>query len=255
MTDEVLAPVDAAATVAPVEDASSAAPLVASPVVADATVSTDTPAVEAAPVAKVSPTSLLGEGQGDKPATEADAQSPVAEEAAAEAAQAVEYQEFVLPEGVTVQDPEKMGKFTEMLGKYNAPQELGQELVDLHVATLQREMTAAAEEAIKQYKSQSEVTQREDFNRKINDSLEQTKQVFGNRFDATVQTVGSVMSYGGEYTEGFRKALNDAGLGTNPQVVGFLYKLGVALGEGSAVPAAKPVPQQPPGRAARRYQG
>lgn len=221
----------------------------ASPTVVD-------PNVSAAPVeeaAAPAPATLLGDEAVQAPAEDpgqGQASDTAEPDAALPTTAPITYAEFVLPEGVTVQDPDLMGKFTEALGKHNAPQELGQDLINMHLEQVQK----AAESAITQYREQAETAQREDFTRKINDGLEQSKQKFGNRFDATVQTAVSVLdNYGGEYGKEFRDVMNKAGLGTNPAVVGLLYKLGVALGEGSAVPAQKPVPQQVPGRAARRY--
>ena len=228
----------------------------ASPAVADAPVSKVDAAttIVDAPTKTVSPTSLLGDAEGDKPASEADASAPVVEEAAAESAPAVEYQEFVLPEGFVVKDPAVFNEVTGIFKQHGVPQELAQGLIDKHLATVQREAAAAAESAVEKYKASAETQRVQDFDRRVNDGLEASKAAFGNRFDATVKTAASVLSnYGKEYAQAFRSKLDAAGLGTDPDVVGYLYKLGVALGEGKAVPASPQTPQAPVSRSAKRY--
>lgn len=127
------------------------APIVAEPVAAtEAVVEAPVEPVVEAPRLHTDTESLL-ETLGEKPAVEPPAEEKPdilgekpegdkPEEAAPEGDKPVElepitYEAFKLPEGIEP-DKQKIGEYTEVLGKHRIPQEIGQELLDLHTNSL-----------------------------------------------------------------------------------------------------------------------
>lgn len=209
------------------------------------------PAPEAAPVAATpepEPASLLGEAGKPAPETPAPA-TPEAPVAATEPPAApVPVYEFKFPEGAEAPPAEELKPFTDLLGASRVPPEAGQQLLDLHLAEVQKYA-----ERLSQHQDNVWKETRANW---VND-LRQDPDLGGNRFQATVQVCGQLIEqFGGspEQKAELRQAFNATGMGDHPALVRFLHNIGVAMGEGRPVPASKPVPMVPR-RADRRYAG
>lgn len=249
MADEVIAPApDQAASSAPVVEAapSEAAP-VETPVVETAPVVT--PPAEAAPVVETAPaepekpaeaakpaeTLLAGDKKvEEKPAEVKPVEEKPAEIAEVEAPPPAEYEPFTLPEHVTV-DPEKMGEFTKSLSDFElltkAPheevQKLGQQLVDKHLAEMER---------YTQSLTQAWEKQKTDWKDNFLKDPE-----FTNRTDTVVNAaIDAISTYGGDakQQQEFRDLMESTGVGNHPAVIRLLSNIMVAK-------AAKPLAAPP----------
>jgi len=171
-------------------------------------------------------------------------------------------------------DPERMGQFTDLLGTSTvdlelaarsgdraavaaASQQLGQKLIDFHVAEIK---TAAERVADQQW---------EVFNRTQTEwkkAFAEDPEIGGNRIETTLAECGSIIEqFGGkvdpqtgmanpEQVAELRKVLSATGAGNHPAVIRWVHNVARALGEGRPVPAPRPAPQQM-SRAERRYRG
>ena len=211
------------------------APAVAEPVVTATPEPTPapvvtTPAVEPpAPVAKT----VLGEDPSKiAPAAEPAADATPKEEPTPsdEPAQVASYENFVLPDGVAV-EPEKLGKFTEILGEHKASQALGQQLVDLFAV----EVKAVREAALAEAESSKAALVKQ-----WGEQFEKDPEIGGNRKDTTVNAARSFISkYAGtpEQQTEFRQLMETTGLGNHPAVIRALSNANLALSEGKPLPA------------------
>jgi len=232
MTEEISNPIPEP-VVAPLVDAPS---VEATPSPAAEAPTTETPNVEApaetAPAEAPAPDTLLG---GDKKTGEekpvegeektADEANP--EEKAPEEVVAPEYEPFTLPEGVTV-DAEKMGEFTKTLGEFeltsNASheevQKLGQQMVERHVAELQRyteSLTHAWEKQKNDWK----------------DSFLKDPE-FANRTNTVLNSaIDAINIYAGDtkQQDEFRGLMESSGIGNHPAMIRLLSNIMLAKAE------------------------
>lgn len=232
-------PAPAVTPAAPVTPAATPEP-VAAPVVAEAPAEPKAPEVS---------NSLLAEAKSEEPAIDApkqEGEAPVKEEAPADTPTAPKYEAFKLPENISV-DEKDLNQFTEILGKHQATQEFGQELVDLHL----KEQTALATRLVNH---QIEVFNRQQDDRKA--EFVSDPEVGGNRQKTTLETCASVIEqYGGsaEEQKSLRAMLTFSGAGNDLRLIKLFNRIGKALGEGRQVPANKPAPQEPRSKAQSRY--
>ena len=213
-------PIAAVAAPAPVAEPAAAAPA----------------EVEAAPVAP------LVDPAAPVPEPVAEAAPPVDPAAAAEPPAPRTYEEFKLPDGFQAA-PEQISAFTSVLDKFfpdqEAAQAAGQELMDLHGASL----TAAVEA----------------MNQRQWDAFEETKagwrkeidKQFGNRRNTAVDNAKSLkhQTFGADKkaAASFEAFLETTGAGDHPAFVDFMDRQYRKSNERSAPP--RPVP--PTGQAAR----
>ncbi len=217
-----------------------------------------TPATAAPTTDAKEPGSLLSDAatapvEAEKP--KGDEAKPAADAKPAEAAPAVEiptpvYEPFTLPEGVSL-DGERVGKFTEMLGKFEVAtkadhaqvQQLGQQLVEAHIAELKR-VEQAGQEAWAKMRDEWKNTFLTD------------REMGGNRKETTLARCGAMIEqYGGsaDQVKELRTAFAMTGMGDHPALIRLLNNIGRALGEGTPVPALNPVSPVKPAKSARRY--
>lgn len=98
----------------------------------------DKPADETKPAPHTEKPTLLEATETPKPDEKAPEKPPAPVEEAKkpeEAAEAVKYEPFTLPEGVKV-DEDRIAKFTDLVGPHKLDQETAQKLVNLHTETL-----------------------------------------------------------------------------------------------------------------------
>lgn len=260
-----LAEVAAAPTVAP------SAPVAAAPPAAGA--DTAAPVVEATPV-PAEPQTLLGTVTADAPVTETTTPDPNApkteevkpadgaepnkpldgdvkpEQIAEEGSKSDEpaplptYDAFALPEGITL-DTDGIGKFTNILGEFEATtkadhaavQAHGQKLLDMHVAEVQQAVERVGE-TYRTLWDKQKVDWKDDF---LKDP-----ELGGNRQQTTIDAANKfIRMHGGseaEQTE-LRNLLEQSGLGNHKAVIRTFAKAGAAMSEGKPLAASKPPPK------------
>lgn len=240
MADEIENPITPpAASTAEVASSPSAETVVTEPV--ETTGTTDiNPEMEkstsATPIEKteeVKPETLLG---AEKKPEEVKSEEKVSEvkegETPAEVKEEIpavvpEYEAFTLPEGVSF-DAEKMGDFTKMLGEFETTakasheevQKLGQQMVDRHIAELQR-YTDSLTQA---------------WNKQKNDWKESFLKdpEFANRTDTVVNSaIDAIGIYGGDVKQQdeFRSLMESSGVGNHPAMIRLLSNIMTAKAE------------------------
>ncbi len=261
MVDQAPSNVDViASSAAPVASVSEAAPAITPSV--DSSASTSSPATEgSAPAVEAkaessAPATLLGapekpvaEVKKDEPAKPAEGEKPVAEgEATSEVAPAEiptpTYEAFKLPEGFTA-DEAKLGEFTSLLGKlelakgdHATTQEIGQALMDRHVA----EVTSVAERMKEAYQNA--------WTKQTNDWKEafiKDPEIGGNRQETTVNSaLEFIRRHGGspEQQAEFRGLMQSTGIGNHPAMIRILAKANSAMAEGKPLAASAPAMKQ-----------
>lgn len=257
MADPVIAaaePTPAPAAAAP----ALATPAVAAPVAAapaPEAASRETPAAPAE-VAAPESASLLSEARPapEAPSKDATPEKPVEEvkapdaSASAEASPPVAYEPWKLPEGVSLTEAD-VQPFNDILAATKAPQEVGQQLIDLHLA----EVTKVAERmAARQTEHWNETR------RTWVDQVRADPEIGGNRLETVLNAAGAVIEqYGGtaDQVKELRQVLALTGAGDHPALVRLFNNLGKARAtEGRPVAAMTP-PPAPQTRAQRRYAG
>jgi hypothetical protein len=266
------APAPAAAEAAPAAPAPEAAPIASEAPAAEPTLlesaSAKPPAEAAAADTKESPAPsepAAAEGEkkpeakdakadGEKkPEAEADKDAgksdPEKKEAtAAEPPAPIKYEAFTLPEGLKV-DEERLGKFTELAGKAQIPQDVAQSLVSLHAEEMQR---FAAD-----VQKQADQHQR-DVWRGLNDTwkadFRKDPEMGGNRSETTLARAKAVIEeYGGnkDQVKELLAHTSNNGMGNYPGFIRLLNNIGEALNvfEDAEIPAnpSAPKPQRGPG--------
>ena len=147
------------------------------------------------------------------------------------------YEPFNLPDGAQTIDNEKLGQFTEILGKFKAPQELGQELVNMYVAEV-KDTLARVEKVQAEAWDKQKLAWKEAF---IADP-----EIGGNRQETTVNAAREfITTYGGspEQQTEIRQMMETSGLGNHPAMIRLLSAANLALSEGKPLPARAPVSQ------------
>lgn len=227
---------------APAAEAIVARPSLLSTAKADGEAPKEPPA-EAAKVEPVKeepkPPEAVKEGEEPKP----DAPKP--EDVKAAEPEPIVYTDWVLPEGAEV-DKDKVGKFTELLGTHRAPQELGQKLVDFHMAEM-----AEATQRLQQHNWDVWNRQQDAWM----DEFRADRELGGNKELTTLSNCASVIDqYGGSPAQQaqLRQVLTDTGAGNHPLVIRLLNNVAKVLKEGSMAPAPK-APAPTASRSERRY--
>lgn len=176
--------------------------------------------------------------EDDKSAAKADPETKDA--TAAEPPAPIQYADFTLPEGTTL-DPERLGKFKEIAGTGQVRQDVAQSLINLYLEENQRMAT--------EIQKQAEQHQRDVWN-KLNDTWKtearNDPQIGGNRFDTSLSRAKAVIEEYGGSPEQVRDLLAHTthnGMGNFPGFLRLLDNIAGALNvyEDSAV-AANPNP-------------
>lgn len=209
------------------------------------------PAPESAPAA---PDTLLSEAPkdaapvdsaqqpADKPEGDAPAEEPKPSEEAPsdEPAPLPAYDDFALPEGVTL-EAEGLDAFRNVLGEFErsgqvdhaAMQALGQQLVDMHISGLQKVAQSIQESLQTQFS-----TLKSDW---LN-AVKSDPEIGGNRFDTAVEAARNfIRTHGGtdEQQAEFRQLMQESGLGNHPAMVRLLARAGLGMQEGRPLAAVK----------------
>lgn len=234
-------PAPAPATPAvPVAPAVPAAPAATPAPAAEPVKAVETPVVAADPALAES---LLGGDPEKKPLDSQEKISiaePVVPEPAAAEPPAPKYEPFTLPEGVTLNAPD-LERFTEVLGKHRAPQELGQDAINLHLEELRKH-----EDRIR--KDQVNVFER--MRTAGADAIRSDPELGGNRLQTTVTAANNVLKRFG--TPEFAKKLRNSGMDNDIDMMRFVTGIANFMKEGKPVPATAPAPV-PQSRQERLY--
>lgn len=163
-------------------------------------------------------------------------------EAVPEAAAPI-YTDFKLPEGVAA-EPEQITAFTEVLGKHGLTQEAGQELMDLHAASLQQIATTMSQ---RQHDAWADTRKGwvQEFDKQ---SGNRRDTILGDAKYAITETIKDKAE-----REKVWEVLGFTGAGDHPAVINLFAKLGKRLRERSAPAQGLPAKAQPTNPADRRY--
>lgn len=277
-------PVPAAAPAAPPVAAVSPSPAVApepvaSPVAAPETIQTPTPAPVAsapaetppaapkpvteapAPVAGVKEpkaetpavTSILSDAKPKEPEVKVEPKAEVKPEVK------LPTYELKLPEGVKINDPEKLGAFTTALGEFEngpkdhaAAQGFAQKLMDMHVAQIQ-DLTQKHQLA----QQEAWTKTRADWVKEFKDAPD----IGQKNTEATVQNCVAVMNQygleaGADRLGSLKMAMRITGMGDHPEMIRFVNWASKFAVEGAKPVAAPPTRSAiPMTRSSRRYAG
>lgn len=220
----LMAPADvggAPAVAAPAAAATpAAAPAAATPAAAPAAALTDAPAAVAE--APAPPGAITDADDG----TKVDGEKKEGDDAP------VEYTDFTLPEGSTL-DPELRGKFTDILAKSGVSQDDAQALVDLYGG----EMKKLADAAKAPYEAWHTLQ------REWQASVKADPELGGANLEPMKREVAKVIdaiSGDPKDAKALRQALASTGAGNNPAVLRFLYRTAQATNEGATVQGGGP---------------
>lgn len=234
----------AAAPAAPAPAVLSDSPTAAEPE-APAAPAPEAPAAEA-PAAESTPAAAEGEApvapvEGDKPAAEA---APAAEVVKVDPPKYAEV--LKVPEGVTFA-PDKMGAYSDLLGKYNLSPEAGQELMDFGASFVKETQQKMAQQQV------------DVFTETRRGWVQDAQKQFGNKFDTTVNdakfAITQLVPDKKARTE-LWNVLAFTGAGDHPAVIGAMAAAAKVLRERGA--PAKGLPQngaKTGSPADRRYAG
>lgn len=234
----------AAAPAAPAPAVLSDSPTAAEPE-APAAPAPEAPAAEA-PAAESAPAAAEGEApvapvEGDKPAAEA---APAAEVVKVEPPKYAEV--LKVPEGVTFA-PDKMGAYSDLLGKYNLSPEAGQELMDFGASFVKETQQKMAQQQV------------DVFTETRRGWVQDAQKQFGNKFDTTVNdakfAITQLVPDKKARTE-LWNVLAFTGAGDHPAVIGAMAAAAKVLRERGAPPKGLPQNGAKTGSPAdRRYAG
>lgn len=246
MAEENISPVVAAAP-ASAEPAPSvvAAPVSPPPVVVEPEAA-PAPVAEAAPAAEVAPVEPAA-AEPEKPAEPAPAEAAKPAEGEPKPEVPAEpvapvYTDFKLPEGLKAA-PEQIEAFTKVLAEHGLSQEAGQQLMDMHGATLKQ---------IYEQKAQAD-----------NDAFQETRKGWrddfykaaGNRADTIANDakwlINDVVKDKKQLAD-LKGVLNFTGAGDHPAVLNFLGSVAKRLRERAAPPPSVPT-RTPVDKAEARY--
>jgi hypothetical protein len=138
-----------------------------------------------------------------------------AEDQAPQQDAAVEYQDFVLPEGVEV-DTQTMGEARDLLAELGLPQEQAQRLVDFYAGKIRQFGESQAGSWVK-------------LNEKWVSDFKADREIGGDRIQETVAAAARAMERFG--TPELREALIMTGAGNHPEVIRFVARVGKATAE------------------------
>ena len=126
-----------------------------------------------------------------------------------------QYEAFKMPDGVEVNE-ELMGEFSGIAKDLNLTQDQAQTLVDLQTREMQKMMQAQVDSW--------NATRDEWVTNSKNDS-----EFGGANFEASIATMSKAIdAFGGD---AFRNVLDETGMGDHPEILRFIYKVGLAVGE------------------------
>ena len=206
------------------------------PTPAPALVPSPEPAPAPAPEPSPEPAKLPGEGSPFSPgeSTEGGTESgseeedTVSGEEGKDTLSAASY-DFKLPDGVTV-DEGQMTTLKETLAQANVSPEIGQSLLDLHVAELNRSAEAFAKAQAEQWAETVNTWKAE---------LEADQEFSGENKQKVTAAIGQALDEYGSLEA--RQAFDLTGAGMNPHIVRFVHNMAKALQEGTSVTAPGPV--------------
>lgn len=196
------------------------------------------------------------EGEADPAKKDAAETDPAKKDATAEAQPPapIKYDAFKVPEGLAL-DQERVAKFAEIAGPAQVSQEVAQQLLDLHVAEMQKFAQDVTDQAAKH--------QRETWN-KLNDTwkteLRNDAELGGNRLETSLSMAKAVIEEYGGNADQVRDLLahtSNNGMGNYPGFVRLLANIGQALNvfEDGIVPASPSPPNMPKSRGEKWYGG
>lgn len=209
------------------------------------------PAVKDEPKTEVEP--KVEDKAKDEPKAEEPKEEPKPEEKKPDEPKvAPVFEKYKLPEGVTVEEA-RLGSFNDMLGEietriatdpaqaHAAMQDLGQKLVDFHIA----EMTTAAERAARHAREHWDRT-REDWVKQFRDDPEIGK----NRTDTSLSMIGSLVDMygttaGAETVTKLRDAWTATGMGDHPEMLRFMHWAASRLVETRRIVVPQPTAKAP----------
>lgn len=249
MSETLTAPAPEAPAIAPIPVTPATQDQASIPTIATGTAPEAVPSEAApAPSSPEPPSSLLSAAKSETalPPAEAPAAETPAQEAAPEPVPLPSYEQFTLPEGVTLEEAQ-LGQFTGLLGEYErrlattpaeahqATQELGQKLIDLYVAETRTNIERVTEANRLAYQRM-----REQWLSDFRDD----PQIGQNRQDTTVARCGAVLELygsrvGAEREQALRDVMALTGAGDNPEVLRFIN-----WAANFVVESARPVPAQ-----------
>jgi hypothetical protein len=181
----------------------------------------------------------------EKAAAEAAAATDPAKDATAEAPPPapIKYEAFKVPDGVTL-DEARIGKFAEIAGPAQVPQEVAQNLLDLHVEEIRQVQQAAIDNQRKVWNTYIDT---------ITNELRKDPELGGNRLETSLSMAKAVVE---EYLPANEAAeylalLSHNGMGNHRLQVKLLHAIGEKLNifEDGIVPANPQAPkmQKSPG--------
>lgn len=158
-----------------------------------------------------------GEGTTEEPEQEA-AEGDKTEEGSDDEPKGApeQYEEFKVPEGYTVDD-KALEEFVEFAKGRDMTQDQAQEILDYYTKNLETMFSQQAEAW-------------ENTRKEWVESARSDKEFGGQRFQENLKHVSSAMKQFG--TPELRQVLNDSGLGDNPELIRFFYRVGKLAGEG-----------------------
>lgn len=250
---ETPAPAAPVTAIEPVAPAPTSAPDSSAPVVSETVVSA--PATTE-PV-KPADNTVLGDAFSPdtkpevKPAEDAKpapGTEEVKEGQSAEPATPPAYENWTIPDGVTVDDA-RLSEFTTMLGTFELTtkadhaevQKFGQNLVDYHVSEMKGLAEKVAADVSKLHETRDAQQRQTWLDSFIND-----QEIGGNQRETTLSSaLRFIRLYGGtpEQQAEIAQVMNQTGAGNNPNLIRLLANAGKATTEGRPIPAKAPAPQ------------
>lgn len=160
----------------------------------------------------------------------------------------IAYEAFKLPEGIEPVQ-EQIGKYTEILGKHRIPQEVGQELLDLHTAALSEYAATRAEQTLADQHSAFATVRADWVKQAMGDSQiggaawDTAKGVIARSRDLFVSgSKSGTPEYAKDMAE-FNDFLRITGAGDHPAFLKFLHNVGRRFDEPGLPPSnIKPSP-------------
>lgn len=170
------------------------------------------------------------EGEGDKAKEPPDAEKPAG---APEA-----YADFTAPEGVTL-DADVTGEFKDFAKQLNLPQETAQQVVDMGAKLVQRVEAKRAEAVAQELASWAQASRTD-------------KEFGGEALDANLAVAKAALTQFG--SPELKEMLDNTGLGSHPEVIRLLHRVGKAVSEDNIV-GGKPGATAAASMAQRMYPG
>ena len=195
----------------------------------------DSASEPAAPAAELEPGVLTAsEGEKKPEVSPAEGEKPAAEPVVEpQAAEPIKYEAFTFPEGL--EPGEKLGEFTELAGAARVPQETAQQLLDMHVAEIQRLHEHVAAE---QHRVWNETR------RNWRTEIMADEELGGSGFETNRATASRMLDLfvPEDRRTAFNQALIATGMTDHPEFFRFLVNIARKFDE----PSPAPLPRNPP---------